>query len=67
MIINLMKCPVCNEIFRNKDFVLINELNTISHLKCQDAYPFPLGIKKMGSFKIVDLYNRKNLIKEENQ
>lgn len=67
MIFYIIKCPVCNETFRNKDFVLLNELNTILHLKCQDDYPFPLGVKEIGTFKTVQSYYGQNISIKENQ
>lgn len=50
MVYYLLKCPVCNKMFRHREIVLLNDLDTIVHLRCQYDYPFPIGTQAVGRY-----------------
>lgn len=36
--------------FRHREIVLLNDLDTIVHLRCQYDYPFPIGTQAVGRY-----------------
>jgi hypothetical protein len=49
-------CPVCGRYYRDKEIVLVDEMNTVIHPKCFDTES-AFFIKDSGSYReIVDRY-----------
>lgn len=50
-----LRCPVCKSIYKNKDIVLLDEINTVIHLKCYSRY-------KANTLQVVDKGTYRQLI-----
>ena len=46
----LIRCPGCRNIFKTKDYVVIDETNGLTHSHCLTEKTMLLGIKDWGTF-----------------
>lgn len=67
MVYYLLKCPVCHHMFRHREIVLLNDLDTILHLKCQHDYPFPIGTQAIGRYGDIINHYESIFDKQKNQ
>lgn len=49
-VIGQLRCPVCREFVKMDDKVIMDEVNTIVHVKCYYVSTHPLSIKDQGTF-----------------
>ncbi|HEY4600099.1 MAG TPA: hypothetical protein VIG73_02210 [Cerasibacillus sp.] len=57
--LDLIRCPICQSFFKQRDIVAIDILNTMSHAKClyENPVQIKLDIKEVGKYQeIVNKY-----------
>lgn len=53
---NRLRCPHCRRYYKNKDQVVLDEINTVIHMRCYSASDF--GIKDRGTYRaLIERYD----------